>query len=34
MDFSIAFDPELSPKQITETLSALADYFRGCGGKV
>jgi hypothetical protein len=28
----IIFDPELSERQILGTLTALANYFRGCGG--
>jgi len=31
-DFTIVFDPQLSPEQIKGTLSALADYYRMCGG--
>jgi CheY-like chemotaxis protein len=31
-NLSIAFDPRLKPGQITEVLTALADYYRACGG--
>ena len=31
-DFTITFDPELSPEQIKGTLIALAEYYRQCGG--
>ena len=31
-DFSIRFDPELSAEQIKAALTALADYYRACGG--
>jgi hypothetical protein len=31
-DFSITFDPALSPERIKATLEALAEYFRACGG--
>jgi hypothetical protein len=31
-NFSIIFDPVLSPDQIKGTLTALADYYRACGG--
>lgn len=31
-DFSIWFAPELTSQQVTATLSALADYYRACGG--
>lgn len=31
-DFEIAFAPELSPNQIKGTLTALAEYYRACGG--
>ncbi len=30
--FEISFDPSLTDDQIVETLSALADYYRACGG--
>jgi hypothetical protein len=29
---TISFAPELTPFQVTETLTALANYFRACGG--
>jgi hypothetical protein len=32
VDFTITFDPTLSPEQIRLTLHALADYYRACGG--
>ena len=32
VDFAIEFDPSLSPSVIQSTLSALADYYRACGG--
>jgi len=31
-DFSITFDPAVSPERIKATLEALADYYRACGG--
>ena len=31
-DFALRFDPALSPAQVKDTLVALADYFRACGG--
>jgi hypothetical protein len=31
-DFTISFDPALTPDQITAALAALADYYRACGG--
>ncbi len=31
-EFSITFDPSLSPDQIRATLTALAGYYRACGG--
>ena len=31
-DFRITFDSALSPHQVTQTLEALADYYRACGG--
>jgi DNA-binding NtrC family response regulator len=31
-DLSIEFDPSLSPEQIASTLTALANYYRACGG--
>jgi hypothetical protein len=31
-DFAITFSAELSPEQIATALSALADYYRACGG--
>jgi hypothetical protein len=30
--FRISFDPDLSPDHIKNVLSALADYYRECGG--
>lgn len=32
IDFTLTFDSMLSPDQIKETLRALADYYRVCGG--
>lgn len=31
-DFTVTFSPDLSPEQIAAALSALADYYRACGG--
>jgi hypothetical protein len=31
-DFTISFDPDLSPTQVKAVLQALADYYRACGG--
>jgi hypothetical protein len=31
-DFTVTFDPELSEEQIKATLTALADFYRVCGG--
>ena len=31
-DFTITFDPSLSPEQVRATLDALADYYRAKGG--
>jgi DNA-binding NtrC family response regulator len=31
-NFTVAFDPLLSAEQITAALTALADYYRACGG--
>jgi hypothetical protein len=31
-DFTIAFAPELSVEQIKAALTAIADYYRKCGG--
>jgi hypothetical protein len=31
-DFSIAFDPSFSPDEVKGILTALADYYRACGG--
>jgi hypothetical protein len=31
-DFAIVFDPDLTPEQVRQTLSALAEYYRACGG--
>jgi len=31
-DFEIAFSPDLSPEQARLALTALADYYRACGG--
>jgi hypothetical protein len=31
-DFTIAFSSELSPEQLRDTLFALAEYYRRCGG--
>jgi hypothetical protein len=30
--FTIAFDPSLTPEQVKGVLTALADYYRACGG--
>ena len=31
-DFEIGFDPELSEAQVKGVFTALADYYRACGG--
>ena len=31
-DFTVTFQPDLTPEQVKDVLTALADYFRGCGG--
>jgi hypothetical protein len=31
-DLTVTFDPQLTPEQIVATLTALADYYRACGG--
>lgn len=28
----VQFDPQLTAEQVEKTLTALADYFRACGG--
>ena len=32
LDISITFDPQLTADQVLATLTALADYYRACGG--
>lgn len=31
-DFEIQFDPDFSPDEVKDLLTALSDYYRGCGG--
>jgi DNA-binding winged helix-turn-helix (wHTH) protein len=31
-DFEIHFDPDFAPQEVKEILTALADYYRACGG--
>ena len=31
-DFSIAFEPSFSPGEVKFLMTALADYYRACGG--
>ena len=32
VDFTVAFQPDITPRQVKGVLTALADYFRACGG--